>query len=117
MEGWDKFDEIVRRYSQLDSAARLHLVCGMVGSFSLYGRDGYVEAGNYKDEAVTRLRAMNEVMQVLSKQLLFLTGNVDGYAYPDDEFFGALLHWSGDRQVFLGGVYLAFRWVMERTKE
>lgn len=117
METWDKFDEIVRRYSGLDRPARLHLVCGLVEAFSLEGRDGYVQAGKTKDEALVRLRGVNEVMQVLSKQLLFLTGNADENAYPDDEFFGALLHWSGDREVFLGAVYRAFRWVIEKAKE
>ncbi|MCA9525142.1 MAG: hypothetical protein KC549_02450 [Myxococcales bacterium] len=107
--------EIIRRYSALAPHERLHLLAGLVYWFSLEGRDGYVEAGNTTEGAVVRLRAINEVMQVLSAQLLRLTDNGEGY--PDDAFFDVLAETVRDREVFLRAVYGAFRWVIEKAKE
>jgi len=108
-------EKIIRHYAALSLSERQYLIVGLVYWFSLYGRDSYFEAGKSKDEAVVRLQSMNEVMQVISVQLLQLIGNGEGY--PDDAFFDVLLEAAGDRETFLGAVYRAFRWVSDKGKE
>lgn len=115
VERSEEQSEIIRRYSTLAPEQRLHLLAGLVYWFSLEGRDGYVEAGNTTVHAIVRLRAINEAMQVLSAQLLRLTGNGEGY--PDDAFFDVLAETVRDREVFLRAVYGAFRWVIKKAKE
>lgn len=115
----DELQAIERQYARLDPGDRRHLLAYLLYYFSESARMSYVEAGHSEADTAKRLRAMNEVVQVLSKQALVLVGaKEESFAYPDDALFGVLVQTvevgCPEREAFLGPVYDAFRQVVRR---
>ena len=113
----DELREIERQYDRLGPNDRRQLVVYLLYYFSESARMNYVEAGHSEAEAAKRLRAMNEVVQVLSKQALVMVGAKEPpFAYPADALFEVLVQTMEigcpEREAFLGPVYDAFRQVL-----
>jgi len=113
----EELREISRQYSNLTSDKRCRLIAYLLYYFSQSARMSYVDAGCSEIDASRRLRALNEVVQVLSKQALALAGAwKESSAYPDHALFGVLMETleigCPEREAFLGPVYDAFRQIL-----
>jgi hypothetical protein len=113
----EELQEIQRRYMALDPDERRQLVSYLLFYFSEEARASYVDAGNPEGISSRHLRAFNEVVQVLSKQMLVAVGaKTSAFAYPDDVLFQVVVETvqvgGPGREAFLGPVYRAFREVL-----
>lgn len=111
----ERVKEIEERYAALSESEKRRFLACLAYYISQTARGSYVEAGNSAETACQRLRAWNEVFQILSKQLMMEVGQASGgdYAYPDEVIFNAMAEafrpGGEDLDVLIGAIYDAFR--------
>jgi hypothetical protein len=67
---------------------REKFLIALTGGLAMSGRGEYVEAGNDEAHALAALRALNELMIVVTKQLI--SSRAGRPAYPDEAFLTVL---------------------------
>ena len=117
----NRLDEIKKRYTVLSAELKTEFIGYLLFYFSLSARCSYVEAGLNSESSAATLRAYNEIVQVLSKQMLVSLGaQPPNIGYPDDVFFDILKecfeHGNAPVEDFIRPIYDTFRDIFSSSK-
>lgn len=93
----------------LDSEHREQFLVQLAYWLTIRARGAYIEAGNEPDRAVVGLRCFNELLMVVTKQLLASQG-IGGVGYPDEAFIQVLAE-----KAEIGGCDYGLRWSLEQA--